>query len=100
MAVTIGIHKARLGWQFALETLLLSIPGLGLGLGLGALVSKPLIQARFDLGKLAVRADISLIWRVALISMAVCAVMALVASLRVAVFKTSQLYTNDLEESA
>lgn len=100
MAVTIGIHKARLGWQFALETLLLSIPGLGLGLGLGALVSKPLIQARFDLGKLAVAADISLVWRVALIGMAVCAVMALVASLRVAAFKTSQLYTNDLEERA
>lgn len=100
MAMTIGIHKARLGWQFALETLLLSLPGLALGLGLGALISKPLIQARFNLGKLAVPADISLVWRVALIGLAVCAVMALAAALRVAVFRTSQLYTNDLEEQA
>ena len=36
----------------------------------------------------------------ALIGLAVCAVMALAAAIRVAVFRTSQLYTNDLEEQA
>lgn len=100
MAMTIGIHKVRLGWQFALETLILSLPALLLGMALGTLVSKPLIKGWFKLGDLAVSADINLIWKITLIGLAVCLVMGLAAFLRVAAYRTSQLYTNDLEEQA
>ena len=100
MAITIGVHKARLGWQFALETLLLTLPGLVLGLVLGAAVSRPLGQSLFRLGNLASMPHAGLIWKLILIGLAVCLVLALAAAARVAAFRTAQLYTNDLEDEA
>ncbi|WP_445338020.1 FtsX-like permease family protein [Bifidobacterium sp. ESL0822] len=100
MAVTIGVHKARLGWQFALETLLLTLPGLALGLALGALISRPLGRLLFRLGNLASMPDAGLIWKMTLIGLAACLVLALAAAARVAAFRTAQLYTNDLEDEA
>ena len=100
MAVTIGVHKARLGWQFALETLLLTLPGLALGLALGTLISRPLGRLLFRLGNLASMPDAGLIWKMILIGLAVCLVLALAAAARVAAFRTAQLYTNDLEDEA
>ena len=100
MAITIGIHKARLGWQFALETLLLTLPGLVLGLALGTAISRPLGRSLFRLGSLASMPDAGLIWKMILIGLAVCLVLALAAAARVAAFRTAQLYTNDLEDEA
>ncbi|WP_229133438.1 FtsX-like permease family protein [Bifidobacterium mizhiense] len=100
MAITIGIHKARLGWQFALETLLLTLPGLVLGLVLGAAISRPLGRSLFRLGNLASMPHAGLIWKLILIGLAVCLVLALAAAARVAAFRTAQLYTNDLEDEA
>ncbi|MBH9980462.1 MULTISPECIES: FtsX-like permease family protein [Bifidobacterium] len=100
MAVTIGVHKARLGWQFALETFLLTLPGLALGLALGAVISRPLGRSLFRLGNLASMPDAGLIWKMILIGLAVCLVLALAAAARVAAFRTAQLYTNDLEDEA
>ena len=100
MAITIGIHKARLGWQFALETLLLTLPGLVLGLALGTAISRPLGRSLFQLGSLASMPDAGLIWKMILIGLAVCLVLALAAAARVAAFRTAQLYTNDLEDEA
>ncbi|MBH9971792.1 FtsX-like permease family protein [Bifidobacterium sp. W8109] len=100
MAVTIGVHKARLGWQFALETFLLTLPGLALGLALGTLISRPLGRSLFRLGNLASMPDAGLIWKMILIGLAVCLVLALAAAARVAAFRTAQLYTNDLEDEA
>ena len=100
MAVTIGVHKARLGWQFALETLLLTLPGLALGLALGTLISRPLGRLLFRLGNLASMPDAGLIWKMILIGLAACLVLALAAAARVAAFRTAQLYTNDLEDEA
>ncbi len=100
MAITIGVHKARLGWQFALETLLLTLPGLVLGLVLGAAISRPLGRSLFRLGNLAGMPHAGLIWKLTLIGLAVCLVLALAAAARVAAFRTAQLYTNDLEDEA
>lgn len=100
MAITIGVHKARLGWQFALETLLLTLPGLVLGLALGTAISRPLGRSLFRLGSLASVPHAGLIWKMILIGLAVCLVLALAAAARVAAFRTAQLYTNDLEDEA
>ena len=100
MAITIGVHKARLGWQFALETLLLTLPGLALGLALGIVISRPLGRSLFRLGSLASMPHAGLIWKMILIGLAVCLVLALAAAARVAAFRTAQLYTNDLEDEA
>ena len=100
MAITIGVHKARLGWQFALETLLLTLPGLVLGLALGTAISRPLGRSLFRLGSLARMPHAGLIWKMILIGLAVCLVLALAAAARVAAFRTAQLYTNDLEDEA
>ncbi|MCX8644350.1 FtsX-like permease family protein [Bifidobacterium sp. B4081] len=100
MAITIGVHKARLGWQFALETLLLTLTGLALGLVLGAVISRPLGRALFRLGSLASMPHAGLIWKMILIGLAVCLALALAAAARVAAFRTAQLYTNDLEDEA
>ena len=100
MAITIGVHKARLGWQFALETLLLTLPGLALGLALGTAISRPLGRSLFHLGSLASMPHAGLIWKIILIVLAVCLVLALAAAARVAAFRTAQLYTNDLEDEA
>lgn len=100
MAITIGVHKARLGWQFALETLLLTLTGLVLGLVLGAVISRPLGRALFRLGSLASMPHAGLIWKMILIGLAVCLALALAAAARVAAFRTAQLYTNDLEDEA
>ena len=100
MAITIGVHKARLGWQFALETLLLTLPGLALGLALGTAISRPLGRSLFRLGSLASMPHAGLIWKIILIGLAVCLVLALAAAARVAAFRTAQLYTNDLEDEA
>ena len=100
MAVTIGVHKARLGWQFALETLLPTLSGLALGLALGAAISRPLGRSLFRLGSLASMPHAGLIWKMILIGLAVCLVLALAAATRVAAFRTAQLYTNDLEDEA
>ena len=100
MAITIGVHKARLGWQFALETLLLTLPGLVLGLALGTAISRPLGRSLFRLGSLAGMPHAGLIWKMILIGLAVCLVLALAAAARVAAFRTAQLYTNDLEDEA
>ena len=100
MAITIGVHKARLGWQFALETLLLTLPGLALGLALGIVISRPLGRSLFRLGSLASMPHAGLIWKIILIGLAVCLVLALAAAARVAAFRTAQLYTNDLEDEA
>ncbi|MDT7512465.1 FtsX-like permease family protein [Bifidobacterium sp. H1HS10N] len=100
MAITIGVHKARLGWQFALETLLLTLPGLVLGLALGTAISRPLGRSLFRLGRLASMPHAGLIWKMILIGLAVCLVLALAAAARVAAFRTAQLYTNDLEDEA
>ena len=100
MAITIGVHKARLGWQFALETLLLTLPGLALGLALGTAISRPLGRSLFRLGSLASMPQAGLIWKMILIGLAVCLVLALAAAARVAAFRTAQLYTNDLEDEA
>ena len=100
MAITIGIHKARLGWQFALETLLLTLPGLVLGLALGTAISRPLGRSLFRLGNLASMPNAGLIWKMILIGLVVCLVLALAAAARVAAFRTAKLYTNDLEDEA
>ncbi|MDT7507371.1 FtsX-like permease family protein [Bifidobacterium sp. H6bp22N] len=100
MAITIGVHKARLGWQFALETLLLTLPGLALGLALGTAISRPLGRSLFHLGSLASMPHAGLIWKIILIGLAVCLVLALAAAARVVAFRTAQLYTNDLEDEA
>ena len=100
MAITIGVHKARLGWQFALETLLLTLPGLALGLALGTAISRPLGRSLFHLGSLASMPHAGLIWKIILIGLAVCLVLALAAAVRVVAFRTAQLYTNDLEDEA
>ncbi|MCT8157677.1 FtsX-like permease family protein [Bifidobacterium polysaccharolyticum] len=100
MAITIGVHKARLGWQFALETLLLTLPGLALGLALGIVISRPLGRSLFRLGSLASMPHAGLIWKIILIGLTVCLVLALAAAVRVVAFRTAQLYTNDLEDEA
>ena len=42
MAMVSGVTKGRLGWQFMLETFMMTVPGWAIGLIAGALLDKPL----------------------------------------------------------
>ena len=42
MAMITGVTKGRLGWQFMLETFMMTVPGWIIGLVAGALLAKPI----------------------------------------------------------
>ncbi|BDR52358.1 peptide ABC transporter permease [Bombiscardovia nodaiensis] len=92
MAITIGVTKARIGWQLALETLLLTIPGLALGMGLGTALCPPAVRSATSLAGIRQMPTGSNLWRVAGTGLIVCLVLAIAASLYAAAFKTSRLY--------
>lgn len=79
MDMIIGVTRFRIGWQFSLETLIPTVPGLLIGGIAGALCAKPLGRALA--GSFATPA-VSACWMAMWYSIAIVAALAVIASLR------------------
>ncbi|BDR55238.1 peptide ABC transporter permease [Bombiscardovia apis] len=100
MALAIGVTKARIGWQLALETLMLTLPGLALGVGLGALLCPPAVRSATSIAGIRQTPTSSMYWQIAGIGIMTCAVLALAASLYALTFKSSRLYASASPDAA
>lgn len=90
MAMISGVTKGRLGWQFMLETFMMTVPAWGIGLLAGALLSKPLGTAWA--GGQAVAITSESVWNMVWYGLGACLVLGIVAFMRVGFFDLSQLF--------
>lgn len=91
----VGVTKGRLGWQFMLEVFYPLLIGWGIGLIVGGTTVHPVATAIAN--GYAISADAGVMWRVVWIGLAFTLVMALIALLRVACFKTNELFVSPYE---
>ncbi|OZG50378.1 ABC transporter permease [Bombiscardovia coagulans] len=92
MAIAIGVTKPRIGWQLALETLIITLPGLALGIGAGSALSPLAVRSATSLPGIRQTPALSTLWQVVGLGFLVCAILAMLASLYAAAFRTSRLY--------
>ena len=93
MAMVSGVTKGRLGWQFMLETFMMTVPGWAIGLIAGALLAKPLGTAWAGGQAVAITSA----------SVGACLVLGIIAFMRVGFFDLGQLFagrSDDSNESA
>ena len=98
MAMITGVTKGRLGWQFMLETFMMTVPGWIIGLGAGALLAKPIGTAWA--GGQAVTITSASVWNVICYGLGACLVLGIVAFARVACFNLNQLFEERSEVTA
>lgn len=98
MAMITGVTKGRLGWQFMLETFMMTVPGWIIGLGAGALLAKPIGTAWA--GGQAVTITSASVWNVIWYGLGACLVLGIVAFARVACFNLNQLFEERSEVTA
>ena len=98
MAMITGVTKGRLGWQFMLETFMMTVPGWIIGLVAGALLAKPIGTAWA--GGQAVAITSASIWNVIWYGLGACLVLGIVAFVRVACFNLNQLFEERSEVTA
>ena len=98
MAMVTGVTKGRLGWQFMLESFMMTVPGLVVGLVAGALLAKPLGTAWA--GGQTVAITSASVWNVVWYGLGACLVLGIIAFLRVGLFNLNQLFEGRSEESA
>ncbi|WEV65952.1 MULTISPECIES: ABC transporter permease [unclassified Bifidobacterium] len=89
MDMIIGVTRARVGWQFSLETLMPMVPGLLIGGIAGALSAKPLGRALA--GGIATPA-VSACWMAMWYSIAIVAALAVIAFFRAVFAGTSHIF--------
>lgn len=95
MALAIGITRIRIGWQLALETLMLTVPGLILGIGLGTCLCPPVIRtAATSIAGIRQTPTPSTLWQVFEFGILTCFAIAMLASFYAALYKTSSLYSS------
>ncbi|WP_432623972.1 ABC transporter permease [Bifidobacterium sp.] len=92
MAMISGVTKGRLGWQFMLETFMMTVPGWIIGLVAGALLAKPIGTAWA--GGQAVAITSASVWNVIWYGLGACLVLGIVAFMRVGFFDLSQLFAS------
>ena len=101
MAMVSGVTKGRLGWQFMLETFMMTVPGWAIGLIAGALLAKPLGTAWA--GGQAVAITSASVWNMIRYGLGACLVLGIIAFMRVGFFDLGQLFagrSDDSNESA
>ena len=101
MAMVSGVTKGRLGWQFMLETFMMTVPGWAIGLIAGALLAKPLGTAWA--GGQAVAITSASVWNMIWYGLGACLVLGIIAFMRVGFFDLGQLFagrSDDSNESA
>ncbi|MDF7665797.1 ABC transporter permease [Bifidobacterium sp. ESL0745] len=98
MDMVIGVTRARIGWQFSLETLIPTVPGLLIGGIAGALCAKPLGGA---LAKGFATPAVSACWMPMWYSIAIVAALAVIVFFRAIFAGTSHLFdTRDVTGNA
>lgn len=86
----IGATKGRLGWQFMLESFMLTLPAVAVGILAGALAAKPLGTALA--GGQTVSMNSTLVWDAIGLGAAAVLALGIVAALAVACFKKDQVF--------
>ena len=97
-ALTVGVSKARLGWQFMLEVWMVILPAFAIGALAGGFAAGPLGAALADGHATAMTADV--VWTVVGAGLGCCLALALVAMLRVAAFRRISLFDSRSEVTA
>ena len=92
MAMISGVTKGRLGWQFMLETFMMTVPGWIIGLVAGALLAKPIGTAWA--GGQAVAITSASVWNVIWYGLGAFLVLGIIAFMRVGFFDLSQLFAS------
>lgn len=97
-ALTVGVTKGRLGWQFMLEVWMVTLPAFAIGALAGGFASGPLGAALAGGHATAVLADE--VWQVIGYGLCACLVLAIIAMIRVIGFRSASLLESRTEVTA
>lgn len=87
--LAVGVTKSRMAWQFMVEILLQTVLGVALGLLIGGWTANPLATQLAQGHTIAMHGDV--LWNVTWIALLACLSLAIIAGVRVALFRTAQL---------
>lgn len=87
--LAVGVTKSRIAWQFMLEILLQTVVGVALGLLIGGWTANPLATQLAQGHTIAMHGGV--LWNVTWIALLACLLLAIIAGVRVALFRTAQL---------
>ncbi|PKV03245.1 ABC transporter permease [Bifidobacterium pseudolongum subsp. globosum] len=96
--LAIGVTKSRMAWQFMVEILLQTVLGVALGLLIGGWTGNPLATQLAQGHTIAMHGGV--LWNVAWIALLACLLLAIIAGVRVALFRTAQLTHSPYLDSA
>lgn len=96
--LAVGITKSRMAWQFMVEILLQTVLGVALGLLIGGWTANPLATQLAQGHTIAMHGGV--LWNVAWIALLACLLLAIIAGVRVALFRTAQLTRSPYLDSA
>lgn len=96
--LAVGVTKSRMTWQFMVEILLQTVLGVALGLMIGGWTANPLATQLAQGHTIAMHGGV--LWNVAWIALLACLLLAIIAGVRVALFRTAQLTHSPYLDSA
>ena len=96
--LAVGVMKSRMAWQFMVEILLQTVLGVALGLLIGGWTANPLATQLAQGHTIAMHGGV--LWNVAWIALLACLLLAIIAGVRVALFRTAQLTHSPYLDSA
>ena len=96
--LAVGVTKSRMAWQFMVEILLQTVLGVALGLMIGGWTANPLATQLAQGHTIAMHGGV--LWNVAWIALLACLLLAIIAGVRVALFRTAQLTHSPYLDSA
>lgn len=96
--LAVGVTKSRMAWQFMLDILLQTVVGVALGLLIGGWTANPLTTQLAQGHTIAMHGGV--LWNVTWIALLACLLLAIVAGVRVALFRTAQLTHSPYLDSA
>ena len=97
MALSCGVSRGRLGWQFMLEVFMVTLPAFAIGMLAAGFGAKPLGSA---LVAHATPMTSALVWRSIWIGLAVILAVAIVTALRTIAFTPQQLFAAEADAAA
>ncbi|RYQ40913.1 ABC transporter permease [Bifidobacterium pseudolongum subsp. globosum] len=96
--LAVGVTKSRMAWQFMVEILLQTVLGVALGLLIGGWTANPLATQLAQGHTIAMHGGV--LWNVVWIALLACLLLAIIAGVRVALFRTAQLTHSPYLDSA
>lgn len=96
--LAVGVTKSRMAWQFMVEILLQTVLSVALGLLIGGWTANPLATQLAQGHTIAMHGGV--LWNVAWIALLACLLLAIIAGVRVALFRTAQLTHSPYLDSA